>query len=382
MPSAEIIAIGIELLLGEIVDTNSSYIARNLRDIGVDVFRTSTVGDNPERIAIMLRESMARADIIITTGGLGPTVDDPTRDAIALAFGVKTVYVPELWDQICARFKRFGRVPTVNNKRQAFIPDGAEAVENPVGTAPSFIMHVLGGARVISLPGVPSEMEYLIQNAVLPYVKRTFSLSGIIKARVLHTSGAGESIIDDMIGDLESLANPTVGLAAKSGQVDVRITAKASSEAEADTLIAGVEREVRRVLEEFIYGVDDDTLARVAIRTLAESGKTLSIVEGGLGGALMREFADAPSVFLGGEMLSERPSAEALAVMTADLRKKRSASVGLGVTLHAGAQKQEIFIALSAETGTSNYTRPYGGPPKNAPVWAVNHALNLLRALP
>ena len=382
MPSAEIIAIGIELLLGEIVDTNSSYIARNLRDIGVDVFRTSTVGDNPERIAIMLRESMARADIIITTGGLGPTVDDPTRDAIALAFGVKTVYVPELWDQICARFKRFGRVPTVNNKRQAFIPDGAEAVENPVGTAPSFIMHVLGGARVISLPGVPSEMEYLIQNAVLPYVKRTFSLSGIIKARVLHTSGAGESIIDDMIGDLESLANPTVGLAAKSGQVDVRITAKASSEAEADTLIAGVEREVRRVLEEFIYGVDDDTLARVAIRTLAESGKTLSIVEGGLGGALMREFADAPSVLLGGEMLSERPSAEALAVMTADLRKKRSASVGLGVTLHAGAQKQEIFIALSAETGTSNYTRPYGGPPKNAPVWAVNHALNLLRALP
>lgn len=373
------IAIGTELLLGEIVDTNSPFIARALRDIGVDVFRTSTVGDNAERIAGMIRESIARADIIITTGGLGPTVDDPTREAIARAFGVGTVYVPELWDQICARFKRFGRTPTENNKRQAFIPEGAEAVENPVGTAPSFIMRSPGGAHVISLPGVPSEMEYLMKHAVIPYIKRTFSLTGIIKARVLHTAGAGESVIDDMIGDLESLTNPTVGLAAHSGQVDVRITAKASSEAEADTLIAGVEREIRKLLEEYIYGIDDETLAGAAVKALSEKGHTLAVVESACGGALLKEFTETPRVFKGGEVLPNRPTCDELAQRTAELRKERGASIGLGVTAQAGPEKQEIIIVLVTDAGTEHFSRPYGGPPKNVPAWAVNNALNLLR---
>jgi molybdenum cofactor synthesis domain-containing protein len=161
MPSAEIIIIGTEILLGEIVDTNAQYVARCLRDAGVDLYRKTTVGDNPRRIAQAIQQAMERCDIILTTGGLGPTVDDPTREAIALGVGVDVEYRPELWDQIQARFARYGRTPTENNKKQAYIPQGAIAVENPVGTAPSFIVE-RGEKCIFALPGVPSEMEFTI----------------------------------------------------------------------------------------------------------------------------------------------------------------------------------------------------------------------------
>jgi len=154
MAKAEILTIGTEILLGEIVDTNSRHIARALRDAGIDLFWTSTVGDNPERIAEAIRAGLDRSEIIITTGGLGPTVDDPTREAVAMAFGVKTVFKEELWQQVIDRFTRFGRTPTENNKRQAYIPEGASAIENPVGTAPAFMMET-DTQVVISLPGVP-----------------------------------------------------------------------------------------------------------------------------------------------------------------------------------------------------------------------------------
>src|SRR3990172_3341014 len=160
MPSAEIISIGTELLLGEIIDTNARFLARSLRDIGVDLYRKTTIGDNIQRIATAIQESLERAEIIITTGGLGPTVDDPTRDAVALAVGRPTEYHPELWEQIQARFLRYNRQPTANNKRQAYIPQGAIPVENPVGTAPSFIVEI-DAKSIISLPGVPREMEFL-----------------------------------------------------------------------------------------------------------------------------------------------------------------------------------------------------------------------------
>src|SRR4030066_1722983 len=160
MPSAEIITIGTELLLGEIVDTNSHFIARCLRDAGIDLYRKTTVGDNVKRIAFAIQQALERCDIVITSGGLGPTVDDPTRDAVALAVGMTSEYHPELWEQIKARFLRYGRVPTENNRRQAYIPKGAIAIENPVGTAPIFIVE-LGNQVIISLPGVPREMETL-----------------------------------------------------------------------------------------------------------------------------------------------------------------------------------------------------------------------------
>ena len=191
MPAAEIITIGTEILLGEIVDTNSRFIARKLRDAGIDLYRQTSVGDNPQRIASAIKFGMQGSEIIITTGGLGPTVDDPTRDAVALAVGVETEFRPELWEQIKGRFKKFGRKPTENNKRQAYVPVGSIAVENPVGTAPAFIMES-GDRSIIALPGVPREMEYLLENRVIPYLKKRYKITGTIKTRLIHTAGVGE----------------------------------------------------------------------------------------------------------------------------------------------------------------------------------------------
>ena len=182
MPSAEIITIGTEILLGDILDTNARFVARALRETGIDLYRKTTVGDNTGRIAQAIQQAMERCDIVLTTGGLGPTVDDPTREAVALAMGVEVEYHPELWEQIKARFQRFGRQPTENNMRQAYIPAGAIPVENPVGTAPSFAIE-RGHKTIISLPGVPREMEYLLEHTVLPYLRQRYHLTGTIKSR-------------------------------------------------------------------------------------------------------------------------------------------------------------------------------------------------------
>ncbi|MES0344817.1 MAG: competence/damage-inducible protein A, partial [Anaerolineales bacterium] len=189
---AEIITIGTELLLGELVDTNTRYIARALREIGLDLYRTSTVGDNIDRIAEEVQASMQRADAVITTGGLGPTIDDPTREGIAKACGVETIFVPELWQQIEERFSGFGSVPTENNRRQAYIPAGSIPIENSVGTAPGFIVET-DHSVVISMPGVPAEMQHLLVNDVIPYLKQRLGLKSIIKSRIVRTSGIGES---------------------------------------------------------------------------------------------------------------------------------------------------------------------------------------------
>src|SRR5574342_32763 len=253
MPSAEIITIGTEILLGEIVDTNTRYIARTLRGMGVDLYRTITIGDNVERIAEAIHNSMNRAEIVITTGGLGPTVDDPTREAVAKAAGVELEFREDLWAQVVAVISRYGRKPSENQRRQAYIPKGARAIPNPVGTAPCFIVETERNA-VVSLPGVPNEMEHILHEAIIPYLQERFGLNEIIKIRVLHCAGLGEGMIDEQIADLEELSNPTVGLAAHTGVVDVRITAKAKSESEAQEMIAKVEADVRQRLEDVVFG--------------------------------------------------------------------------------------------------------------------------------
>ena len=380
MPIAEIITIGTELLLGETVDTNTRYIARTLRDVGVDLYRTSTIGDNKERIAQIIREGLARAEIIITTGGLGPTVDDPTREAVALALGVETEFRPELWEQIQERFQRYGRTPTENNRRQAYVPQGAQAIENPVGTAPAFIVETERSA-IISLPGVPREMEYLMQTQVLPYLKSRFDLTSVIKARVLHTSGVGESRIDERIGDLERLQNPTVGLAAHAGQVDVRITAKAATEAEADSLIAEVESELRKRLRAWIYGADGDTLESVALDVLAAYDWSLAVVEANLGGSLTQRLAEAGGSFVGGEVLTRAPDPASLPDILRATCASRQAQAGLGVILLPGETRQTLHIALLTPEEERQVVRTYGGPPQLAPRWGVNLSLDLLRKL-
>jgi nicotinamide-nucleotide amidase len=380
MPTAEIITIGTEILLGEIIDTNARFIARCLRDAGIDLYRKTSVGDNARRIAQAVQQAMERCNIIITTGGLGPTVDDPTRAAIALAMGVETEFRPELWEQIQARFRRFSRPPTENNRRQAYVPQGALAVENPVGTAPAFIVETEDHA-IISLPGVPREMEYLMEKAVLPYLRQHYDLTGIIKSRLLHTAGAGESQIDDLIGDLERLSNPTVGLAAHSGQVDVRITAKADSEAQADLMIQPIEADIRKRLGKWIYGADQETLEQMALERLKEKGWNLAVVVAGAGGELLQRLASQNGPFVGGEVLSQSPKADELLEVTEDYRRRSGADVGLGLAIYPGEERQNISLALITPLEKHEFQRPFGGPPEYAPRWALHHSLDLIRNL-
>jgi len=378
---AEIITIGTELLLGEIIDTNSRYIARTLRDEGIDLYWTSTVGDNVERIAEAVRAGIARSEIIISTGGLGPTVDDPTREAVAKAVGVETEFREDLWQQVIDRFARWGRTPTENNRRQAYIPQGAIPVKNPVGTAPAFIVET-GKNAIIALPGVPREMEYLMQHEVLPYLRERFDLKGIIKARILHTAGVGESQIDELIGDLETGSNPTVGLAAHAGQVDVRITAKADSPEEANQLIAGVEADLRQRLGEWIYGADEDTLESAALENMEEKDWKLTVVEAGLGGHLTQRMADVGSpCFVGGEVLTSSPGVEALEEICRKTLETRGAEAAFGVSLHTGEEKQDLHLVAITPVKTRRFSRSYGGPPLLATNWAVNMCLDYIRKL-
>ena len=251
MPSAEIITIGTELLLGEIVNTNTQVIALALRKVGVDVYRTASIGDNPDRIAQILLESISRADIIIATGGLGPTVDDPTRQAIAQAFEQELIFYPELWDEIVRRFSKYGIKPPENNKQQAYLPKNAESLPNPRGTAPGIFLE-LNESLIFALPGVPVEMEGMMNEQVIPRITTRYSLTSVILTRNIKVEGIGESQIDALIRDLEQLSNPTVGLAAAKGYVLIRITAKAENEDLADALLQELEEEINTRIADWI----------------------------------------------------------------------------------------------------------------------------------
>lgn len=382
MPSAEIITIGTEILLGEIVDTNTRYIARTLRGLGVDLYRTITIGDNVERIADAIRNSMSRAEIVITTGGLGPTVDDPTREAVARAVGVETEFREDLWEEVVAVIARYGRKPSENQKRQAYVPRGAIAIPNPVGTAPCFIVETPSppsplpnwergeGVRVvISLPGVPNEMEHILHESIIPYLQKRFDLHEIIKIRILHCAGLGEGMIDEKIGDLETLHNPTVGLAAHTGVVDIRIAAKARSEAEADAMIAEVERQARERLGDFVFGADEDRLEDAALNAVARRGWTLTAVESGLDGLLARKIPHTASL----------PDLSPAALMDAlrAARAESNADAALGVSIYPEERAAEM--ALITPRGEKTHRITYGGPPRSLPRWSVNLALNWLR---
>lgn len=386
MPNAEIITIGTEILLGEIVDTNAAYIARALRFSGIDLYRKTSVGDNVQRIAQAIRQALERSEIVITTGGLGPTIDDPTRDAVALALDMKTEYRPELWEQIQDRFRRYERIPTENNKKQAYVPEKAIVIENPVGTAPCFLVET-DRNTVISLPGVPTEMEYLMEHDVIPYLNRRYPDNHVLIMKVIHTAGAGESQIDELIGDLEELTNPTVGLAAHSGQIDIRIVAKAPSKAAAEAMIEPLRRDIHKRLEHWIYGEDGDTLEQVALSEISSQGWNISILECGLHGDLLSRLGKTEAsrsssgepVYLGGEMLNDPIEPAMLKTMVREFREVKGVSTALGVTLIPQGNKQQIHIVFVSPEGERELSRPYGGPPKNAPVWAVNQCLNLVR---
>lgn len=368
MTSAEIITIGTEILLGEIVDTNTRYIARTLRSMGVDLYRTITIGDNIDRIASAIHNSMERADIVITTGGLGPTVDDPTREAVAKAIGVETEFREDLWEQVVETIARYGRKPSENQKRQAYVPKGALGIRNPVGTAPCFIVETERNA-VISLPGVPSEMEQILHESMIPYLQKRFNLNEIIKVRVLHCAGLGEGMIDEKIADLETLSNPTVGLAAHTGVVDVRIAAKARNENEANEMIAVIEAQVRERLGNVVFGADEDKLEEVTLDLVAKRGWALTAIESGLDGILARKIPHTAS-------FSNLEPAQLLEALRA-VRAESKAEIALGVSVYSADRSAEM--AMITPRGEKTHRITYGGPPRSLPKWAMNLALNWLR---
>ena len=273
---AEIIAIGSELLLGATIDTNSAYLARQLAAAGVNLYRKTVVGDNSERIAATVREALSRADLVICTGGLGPTLDDVTREAVALAYGRSLEFHQELMDQIAARFAAMGREMPQSNRRQAFVPTGARVIENPRGTAPAFIVEDPLGTTIV-LPGVPYEMRYLFEQAVLPYLREERGVTAVILVKTLHATGLGESAIGELIADLMLQENPTVGISAKQARYELRIGARADSRAEAEALIAEAEATIVARLGSYLIGAEP--LADRVVRLLHEQGLGIALHE-------------------------------------------------------------------------------------------------------
>lgn len=291
---AEIVMIGSELLLGELVDTNANKLAIALRNIGLDLYYKTTVGDNEARITDVLNLALDRSDVVITSGGIGPTVDDVTRQAAANATGRRLVYSSKLEAEIAERFRGFGRTMAENNRRQAYLPEGALPLTNPVGTAPCFLSEdVDGRGCIISLPGVPRELQHMLENTVIPLLIERIGGVKVTRVRVLRTCSVGESNIDRGIGDLMTGGNPTVGLAAHSGQTDVRITAKADTEVEADELIDGMETELRKRLGVAIYGVAKETVPEAVGSLLVEQSLKLGISDTLTDGQVARELIEA-----------------------------------------------------------------------------------------
>jgi nicotinamide-nucleotide amidase len=330
----ELIVIGSELTAGAIVDTNTQTIARMLRDSGFEVQRVAVVGDNLEQITAVVREAADRADVLITTGGLGPTVDDPTREAVARAAGVELIFHPELWKAIRARFARLNRPISGNNRQQAFLPAGAEALPNPYGTAPGISMEI-GRALLFAVPGVPGEMKAMIREQVLPLLAKRGG-GEVIHTRTIHVVGLGESQIDDRIGRWERSENPAAGLAAHAGMTDVRLTGRGEDEAGAWAAIAAAEQDIRSALEGHILGIDGETLAGQVLRCLP-AGAALASVEcrtgGMLAGVLSREGSES---FCGGLVLTGTEREDFPAVV-GQWRIERQVTHAVGVTLQQDA---------------------------------------------
>jgi nicotinamide-nucleotide amidase len=284
--SCEIVTIGTELLLGQIMDTNTTYLAALLNKAGLHVAFRTAVGDLMGDIEKVLRTALARCDLVIATGGLGPTLDDLTREAVAAVAGVDLELRQDLMDQIVSVFRLAGYQMPENNRRQAFVPRESRPIPNPVGTAPGFITEIKG-KPVICLPGVPRELKYLMDHEVMGWLRERFSLGDRADHyRVLKVVGIGESKVDSLIGDLMIPGgNPEVGLLASPGEIKIRIAARDKEDMKADAIILPVETEIRKRLGDKVYGTDEETLAGVVEGLLGEgTGVSLSIIETFTGG--------------------------------------------------------------------------------------------------
>jgi len=344
-PTCEIVTIGSELLLGQIMDTNTAYLARELGRIGVATRFRTTVGDRLEEIDNVIRAAVERCDMVITTGGLGPTLDDLTREAVARAAGVELELKPELMAQIEAYFARIGYRMPENNRRQAYVPAGSEVIPNPVGTAPCFVAEA-NAKPIICLPGVPRELSYLWDREIAPWIRERFGLSDQqVTYRVLKVVGLSESRVDGLISDLMGEdKNPELGLLASSGEIKIRITATARGDTQAEGLIRPLEDEIRSRMGNKIFGVDDETLEGGIDSLLLRKGMTLSIVETFTAGLAAQRLYQIPS----SQLLDSRviPDQRRLLRLLGD--RGGSVNIQTAMTLaHKVREMAQVDVALS-----------------------------------
>jgi nicotinamide-nucleotide amidase len=404
---AEIVAVGTELLLGQIANANARWMSESLAAIGVDVLHHQVVGDNLERIVGSMRLASTRADVVVVTGGLGPTQDDITRDALGALLGVPMTRHPELEEMLRDKFRSFGRseMPE-SNLRQADVPEGTRYIPPKRGTAPGLVAELPGGARIYAVPGVPEEMVEMMEGTILPELAST--AEGVVRSRVLRCAGIGESALAERVDDLFSgSTNPTIAFLASSGEVKVRITAKASTMKEADQLIEPVAEEVRRRLGDEVFTSADESLEQTVVRLLAASGTTLACAEsitGGGVGARITGVPGASEVFVGSAVVytegakegvlgvSPRTldgpgpvSEECAREMAGGARRVFGADLGLALTgaagpePHGGAPPGVIWIALEGDD--VSHARGFQVPGERDRVrrWAEQAALDLLR---
>ena len=299
--TVELLSVGTELLLGNIVNSDAQALSRELSGLGLNVLYHSVVGDNPGRLKAAVALARDRADVLITTGGLGPTCDDLTKQTLAECFHKKLVYHPECAESIKCFFQRMGKEMTENNLQQAYLPEGCEVLDNAWGTAPGCAFEA-DGTYVVMLPGPPSECLPMFRERAMPWLAKLSE--GVIRSRTLRVFGMGESAVESLLRDrMNELANPTLAPYAKEGEVELRITAKAATAQEADALIVPVEREARALLGDLIYGADVSGLEQVVLDGARERGLFLGTAESCTGGLIAKRITDVPgsaSVFKGG----------------------------------------------------------------------------------
>lgn len=370
--NAEILCVGTELLLGDIVNTNAAFLSRRLADLGISVYQQSVVGDNPDRLRSALGESAARCDLIITSGGLGPTYDDLTKETIASFFGKKLVRDESIVARIENYFAETGRVMTENNKKQADIPEGAIVFENDYGTAPcACIEDEEQGVTVIMLPGPPRELEPIFEEKILPYLERR--CGHVLVSRNVNLFGMGESAVESVLRPImESSSNPTVAPYCSAGEVRLRVTARAENKDEALSMCDEmIEKIMQTEVKEAVYGIDAESIEKALVEKLIKSEKTIATAESCTGGLIAKRITDVPgasSVYLGSCVTYANSAKEALVgVKHETLEKYGAVSEQTAIEMARG-----VRAALDADLGisTTGIAGPGGGTPEK-PVGTV-----------
>jgi nicotinamide-nucleotide amidase len=361
--AVELIAVGTELLLGQLTDTNTVFVAQSLADAGIDVYGTHAVGDNRSRIAFAMRAALERIDGVITTGGLGPTIDDLTKEAVCDALGLDVeLHEPSL-KQMQDFFARMGREMRENNRKQAHVPRGSLVLGNPRGTAPGFVAFASNGKFIACMPGVPHEMRPMLTELLIPFLRERYNISEAIYTRVLHTVNIGESEIDHRIDDLfRAGENPKIAVLAHEGLADVKLMAKAHSEEEALAMLAPLEVQVRERLAGFVFGADRTSLAGAVHELLQARGQTIAVAESCTGGRIAAAMTAVPGSsqsFLGGIVAYDNAvKIEELGVSEQTLEQYGAVSEETAREMARGArQRLDASVAIS----TTGIAGPDGG---------------------